>query len=194
MRDLHKSDVGCICTCARAHLRTMVPPRPLVHRRSRRHTGIAIILTDETWLGRQSPITTIVTGKWQHVNISLQATTTRSWRVCSPSWTWGSSTPQHSSNFSLRWCGQSYYRRRRRCSGRTARRRAPGPRMGSSWQVFPSRFLRCIIIATYVMCVCVCVCVCVCGVCVCMCVCVYMYMYVCICVCVWLIHNALKRR
>ena len=31
---------GCICTCARAHLlRTMVPPRPLVHRRSRRHTG-----------------------------------------------------------------------------------------------------------------------------------------------------------
>ena len=31
----------CICTCARAHLlRTMVPPRPLVHRRSRRHTGI----------------------------------------------------------------------------------------------------------------------------------------------------------
>ena len=40
MRGLHKSDVGCICTCARAHLlRTMVPPRPLVHRRSRRHTG-----------------------------------------------------------------------------------------------------------------------------------------------------------
>ena len=40
MRALHKSDVGCICTCARAHLlRTMVPPRPLVHRRSRRHTG-----------------------------------------------------------------------------------------------------------------------------------------------------------
>ena len=38
MRGLHKSDVGCICTCARAHLRTMVPPRPLVHRRSRRHT------------------------------------------------------------------------------------------------------------------------------------------------------------
>ena len=26
MRGLHKSDVGCICTCARAHLlRTMVP-------------------------------------------------------------------------------------------------------------------------------------------------------------------------
>ena len=41
MRGLHKSDVGCICPCARAHLlRTMVPPRPLVHRRSRRHTGI----------------------------------------------------------------------------------------------------------------------------------------------------------
>ena len=36
MRGLHKSDVGCTCTCARAHLlRTMVPPRPLVHRRSR---------------------------------------------------------------------------------------------------------------------------------------------------------------
>ena len=40
MRGLHKSDMGCICTCARAHLlRTMVPPRPLVHHRSRRHTG-----------------------------------------------------------------------------------------------------------------------------------------------------------
>ena len=33
------SEVECICTCARAHLRTMVPPCPLVHRRSRRHTG-----------------------------------------------------------------------------------------------------------------------------------------------------------
>ena len=40
MRGSHKSDVGCICTCARARLfRTMVPPHPLVHRRSRRHTG-----------------------------------------------------------------------------------------------------------------------------------------------------------
>ena len=28
-----------MCTCARAHLRTMMPPCPLVHRRSRRHTG-----------------------------------------------------------------------------------------------------------------------------------------------------------
>ena len=41
MRGLHKSDVGCICTCACAHLlRTMVPPRPFVDRRSRRHTGL----------------------------------------------------------------------------------------------------------------------------------------------------------
>ena len=41
MRGLHKSDVGCICTCTCAHfLRTMVPPRPLVRRRSRRHTGL----------------------------------------------------------------------------------------------------------------------------------------------------------
>ena len=46
MRGLHKSDVGCICTCARAHLlRTMVPPRPLVHRRSRRHTGVCTYIT-----------------------------------------------------------------------------------------------------------------------------------------------------
>ena len=41
IRGLHKSDVGCICTCARARpFRTMVPPRPLVHRRSRRHTSM----------------------------------------------------------------------------------------------------------------------------------------------------------
>ena len=37
---LHMSEVECIRTCARAHLRTMVPPCPLVHRRSRRHTGL----------------------------------------------------------------------------------------------------------------------------------------------------------
>ena len=51
MRGLHKSDVGCICTCARAHLRTMVPPRPLVHRRSRRHTGV---ITSGRDSGRES--------------------------------------------------------------------------------------------------------------------------------------------
>ena len=50
MRGLHKSHVGCICTCARAHLlRTMVPPRPLVHRRSRRHTG-NIVEVSEKWI------------------------------------------------------------------------------------------------------------------------------------------------
>ena len=44
-RALQKSEVGRICTCARAHLiHTMVPPRPLVHRRSRRHTGCSVFI------------------------------------------------------------------------------------------------------------------------------------------------------
>ena len=38
---LTEPDVGPVCTCVRAHpFRTMVPSRSLVHRRSRRHTGI----------------------------------------------------------------------------------------------------------------------------------------------------------
>ena len=41
--------MGCLCTCARAHfLRMMVPPRPLVHRRSRRHTGLITVHTTST--------------------------------------------------------------------------------------------------------------------------------------------------
>ena len=52
MRGLHKSDVRCICTCARAHLlRMMVPPHPLVHRRSRRHTGL---LVNAVWRGSRA--------------------------------------------------------------------------------------------------------------------------------------------
>ena len=45
-----KSEVGCICTCARADaFRTMMPSRPLVYRRSRRLTSLIVQISVIRW-------------------------------------------------------------------------------------------------------------------------------------------------